>query len=48
MPLAIYEAVVAGEDWQTQILALMLTEVSVITIYLTNKLQVVERRECNW
>jgi ABC-type molybdate transport system permease subunit len=38
MPLAIYEAVVAGEDRQAQILALILTAVSVTAIYLTNKL----------
>ncbi len=38
MPLAIYEAVVAGENRQAQILALILTAVSVIAIYLTNKL----------
>ncbi|HKQ72462.1 MAG TPA: molybdate ABC transporter permease subunit [Blastocatellia bacterium] len=38
MPLAIYEAVVAGEERQAQILALVLTAVSVTAIYLTNKL----------
>jgi molybdate transport system permease protein len=38
MPLAIYEAVVAGEGRQAQILALILTAVSVTAIYLTNKL----------
>jgi molybdate transport system permease protein len=38
MPLAIYEAVVAGENRQAQILALILTAVSVTAIYLTNKL----------
>jgi molybdate transport system permease protein len=38
MPLAIYEAVVAGEDRQAQILALVLTAVSITAIYLTNKL----------
>ena len=38
MPLAIYEAVVAGENRQAQILALVLTAVSVTAIYLTNKL----------
>jgi molybdate transport system permease protein len=37
MPLAIYEAVVAGEYRQAQILALILTAVSVAAIYLTNK-----------
>ncbi len=38
MPLAIYETVVAGEDRQAQMLALILTVVSVTAIYLTNKL----------
>jgi molybdate transport system permease protein len=38
MPLAIYESVVAGEDREAQILALILTAVSVTAIYLTNKL----------
>jgi molybdate transport system permease protein len=38
MPLAIYETVVAGEDRQAQMLALILTAVSVAAIYLTNKL----------
>jgi len=38
LPLAIYEAVVAGDDRQAQILALILTGVSVAAIYLTNKL----------
>ncbi len=38
MPLAIYETVVAGEDTQAQILALILTAVSLTAIYLTNKL----------
>src|SRR5262245_13299283 len=38
MPLAIYETVVAGEDRQAQILALILTAVSITAIYLTNKL----------
>jgi molybdate transport system permease protein len=38
MPLAIYEAVVAGDDRQAQILALILTAVSITAIYLTNKL----------
>jgi ABC-type molybdate transport system permease subunit len=38
MPLAIYEAVVAGDDQQAQILALILTAISVTAIYLTNKL----------
>lgn len=38
MPLAIYEAVVAGDERQAQLLALILTVVSVTAVYLTNKL----------
>ncbi len=38
MPLAIYEAVIAGEEQQAQVLALVLTGISVAAIYLTNKL----------
>jgi molybdate transport system permease protein len=38
MPLAIYETVVAGENRQAQLLALILTAVSIVAIYLTNKL----------
>jgi molybdate transport system permease protein len=38
MPLAIYEAVTAGDTWQAQILALVLTLVSLLAVYLTNKL----------
>jgi ABC-type molybdate transport system permease subunit len=38
MPLAIYEAVTAGEERQAQILALILTGISVTAVYLTNKL----------
>lgn len=38
MPLAIYEAVVAGEEQEAQILALLLTAVSITAVYLTNKL----------
>jgi molybdate transport system permease protein len=38
MPLAIYETVVAGENRQAQLLALILTLVSIAAIYLTNKL----------
>lgn len=38
MPLAIYEAVLAGEDRRAQLLALVLTAVSVVAVYLTNKL----------
>lgn len=38
MPLAIYEAVAAGEERQAQALALLLTIVSITAIYATNKL----------
>lgn len=38
MPLAIYEAVASGEDFNAQILAILLTVVSVTAIYLTNRL----------
>ncbi len=38
MPLAVYEAVIAGEDRRAQVLTLILTAVSVTSIYLTNKL----------
>jgi molybdate transport system permease protein len=38
MPLAIYEAVISGENMRAQILALILTVVSVAVIYITNKL----------
>lgn len=38
MPLAIYEAVASGEDHNAQILALLLTAVSITAIYLTNRL----------
>jgi molybdate transport system permease protein len=38
MPLAIYEAVISGEDVRAQMLALILTGVSVAVIYITNKL----------
>lgn len=37
MPLAIYEAVVNGEDKRAQSLALVLTGISVVAVYLTNK-----------
>ena len=36
MPLAIFEAFIAGEDRQAQVLALVLTLTSIATIYLTN------------
>ena len=38
MPLAIYEAVISGDDKRTQILALILTGISVAAVYLTSKL----------
>jgi molybdate transport system permease protein len=38
MPLAIYEAVVAGEDAQAKWLALILTGISISVVYITNSL----------
>lgn len=38
MPLAIYEAVVSGDEKQAQILALILTIISIAAVYLTNKI----------
>lgn len=38
MPLAIYEAVVSGEDEKAKWLALILTGISVLVVYLTNRL----------
>jgi molybdate transport system permease protein len=38
MPLAIYEAVVAGEDEQAKWLALILTGISIAVVYVTNSL----------
>lgn len=38
MPLAIYEAVASGDDRQAQVLALILTAISIIAVYLTNKI----------
>jgi len=38
MPLAIYEAVISGEDKRAQILALILTGVSIAAVYFTTKL----------
>jgi len=38
MPLAIYEAVVSGEDENAKWLALILTGISVAVVYLTNRL----------
>jgi molybdate transport system permease protein len=38
LPLAIFEAVISGDDRRAQMLALILTLVSVTAVYLTNKL----------
>jgi molybdate transport system permease protein len=38
MPLAIYEAVISGDDKRAQMLALILTGVSVAAVYFTSKL----------
>ena len=38
MPLAIYEAVINGEDKRAQILALILTGILIAAVYFTNKL----------
>lgn len=38
MPLAIYEAVASGDDQRARALALVLTAVSVLAVYLTNKI----------
>jgi molybdate transport system permease protein len=38
MPLAIFEAFISGDDRQAQVMALILTAISVATIYLTNVL----------
>jgi molybdate transport system permease protein len=38
MPLAIYEAVISGDNQRAQLLALILTGVSVAAVYLTSKL----------
>src|SRR5208283_1556730 len=38
MPLAIFEAFIAGEDRQARALALILTITSIVTIYITNVL----------
>ncbi len=38
MPLAIYEAVVSGEDARAKWLALILTGISVTVVYITNRL----------
>jgi len=38
MPLAIYEAVISGDNKRAQVLALILTGVSIVAVYLTAKL----------
>jgi molybdate transport system permease protein len=38
MPLAIYEAVISGDDKRAQLLAIILTGVSVAAVYFTNKI----------
>ena len=38
MPLAIYEAVASGDDQHAQVLALILTAISILAVYLTNKI----------
>ncbi len=38
MPLAIYEAVASGDNRQAQLLALILTAISILAVYLTNKI----------
>jgi molybdate transport system permease protein len=44
MPLAIYEAVVSGEDTQAKWLALILTGISITVVYLTNWLSRPKKR----
>jgi molybdate transport system permease protein len=44
MPLAIYEAVVSGEDARAQWLALILTGISITVVYLTNRLSRPKKR----
>jgi len=38
MPLAIYEAVASSDDRRAQVLALVLTAISLIAVYLTNRI----------
>lgn len=38
MPLAIYEAVASGDDRRAQLLALLLTAISLLAVYFTNKI----------
>jgi molybdate transport system permease protein len=44
MPLAIYEAVASGEDAQAKWLALILTGISVMVVYITNRLSLPIKR----
>jgi molybdate transport system permease protein len=44
MPLAIYEAVVSGEDAQAKWMALILTGISITVVYLTNRLSRPKKR----
>jgi molybdate transport system permease protein len=44
MPLAIYEAVVSGEDAEAQWLALILTGISITVVYITNRLSRPKKR----
>jgi ABC-type molybdate transport system permease subunit len=37
MPMAIYEAMISGDDHTAQILAIILTFISLVAIYLTNR-----------
>jgi molybdate transport system permease protein len=45
MPLAIYEAVVSGEDAHAKWLALILTGISVTVVYITNRLSRPKQRD---
>jgi len=38
MPLAIYEAVASGDDHRAQALALVLTAISLLAVYFTNRI----------
>jgi molybdate transport system permease protein len=45
MPLAIYEAVISGEEEQAKWLALILTGISITVVYLTNRLSQPTKRD---
>jgi molybdate transport system permease protein len=45
MPLAIYEAVISGEEEQAKWLALILTGISITVVYLTNRLSQPGKRD---